>query len=55
LPLRRVGLATKLSGAAIRIENPSLKESPPVFALIALLGTVVIVTLLNAIEFGRGD
>jgi len=26
-----------------------------VFALIALLGTVVIVALLNAIEFGRSD
>ena len=32
-----------------------LKEDRSVFALIALLGTVVIVTLLNAIEFGRGD
>ena len=33
----------------------ALKENSAVFAILALLGTVVLVTLLNMIEFGRGD
>ena len=45
----------KPSGPSYKNPKSALKEKPAVFAIIALLGTVAVITLLNMVEFGRGD